>query len=117
IRLAQSGNLWTSELVRGGGEADRQMARWIDLAREDPRNRRASANTWIKGFEDRGDLALPAHVDRAAGLGNDDGLRVGLGDCGDERILVAHHLEARLGPFAVVASDEDDRDVRPCGQS
>ena len=44
------------KLVGRGRKADRQVARRVDLAGEDPGDRRAAANAGIEGFEDRGDL-------------------------------------------------------------
>ena len=53
VGFAKAGNIGTRELVGRSREADRQVARRIDLAGQDPRDRRAAANAWIKGFEDR----------------------------------------------------------------
>src|SRR5881275_3357734 len=112
VGQAQSRKLRMGELVSRGRKADWQVTRWIDLAGEDPRNRRAAANAGEEGLENYGNLVEPGHVDSAAAFDNHDRPGIGLCDRRDERILVVGEYEAAVISFAVVMGDEHHGDVR-----
>src|SRR5438552_16210090 len=74
---ALAGEHRVRELLWRSREADRQMTGWIDLAREDPRDRRAATDARVEGFENSWDLRGPGHENRAAAFDHDDRSRIG----------------------------------------
>ncbi len=99
-------------LVDRGGEGRRQVPRRVDLAGQDAGNGLAAGRTREPGFDDGADLVQPRHHHRAAGFQHDDGLRVGLGDGGDQRILFVGQAEVgHVHAFGGPLGGEDDDDV------
>ncbi len=114
--LGEAGDLGVGELVLGGGEGDGQFAGGVDAAEEDVGDGLAAADAGVPGLEDGFGLGGPGHVDGAAVLQHDDGVGVGGGDGGDQRVLFVGKAEGG-GVLALghPLGDEDDGDLGGLG--
>ena len=90
------------------------MAGRIGFAEQDIGNRFAAALPRIPGFDHRRCLCKPWHGDRIGRLQHHDGLRIGRGDRGDQRVLPARQCHiGKVVAFDAPLIGENDDDIRP----
>ncbi len=80
------------------GEGDGELGGGVGGAEEEIGDGLPAADAGVPGFEDAGDLIDPGHGDGVAGDEDDDGARVGLGDGGDEGVLVVGRARVGASP-------------------
>ncbi len=77
------------QLRLGGGKGGRQVAGRIDGAAQHARDGGPAPRAGIPRLQHRIDGIQPGHEHRSARFQHDDGVRIGTGQGGDQRVLVA----------------------------
>ncbi len=101
----------------GLGEGDGKLTGGIDVAEQDIGERLRSADSRVPGLDDALDPVCPWHADGAAGLEDDDGIRI----CGrnrfNERVLIVRQRKRGcVVTFAHPLVDEDDGNAGALGE-
>jgi hypothetical protein len=88
----EASDLRVREVGFGSGERDGELARWVNSAEEDIRDRLTAADAGVPRFEDALHVHRPRHLHRTARLQHDNRVGIGGGDGSDELILLTGRL-------------------------